>query len=83
MWSFVTLNDLCSHLFKMKYLLIRNISIHTIFYQIRFINECVREEFSYIPVKRDKNTEFFVRCRRTYVLNMNIEEKSLHNEEIW
>ena len=32
-------------LIKMKYLRIHNISIHIIFYQNRFINECVRKNF--------------------------------------
>ena len=32
-------------LIKMKYLHIHNISIHIIFYQNRFINECTRKNF--------------------------------------
>ena len=32
-------------LIKIKYLHIHNISIHIIFYQNRFINECVRKNF--------------------------------------
>ena len=32
-------------LIKMKYLRIHNISIHIIFYQNRFIDECVRKNF--------------------------------------
>ena len=49
----------------MKYL-----RIHINFYQNRFINESVRKNFlKFSDVKTDVKTEFFVRCRRTYVLN--------------
>ena len=36
-------------LIKMKYLRIHNISIPIIFYQNRFINECVRKNFLKFP----------------------------------
>ena len=55
----------------MAYLRIHNVSIHINFYQNRFINECVRIFFlnSRKDRRKDGNSEFFVRCRRTYVLN--------------
>ena len=49
--------------FLMKYLHIHNISIHINFYQNLFLNECVK-----IPGSHSFRV-FFVRCRRTYVLN--------------
>ena len=64
-------------LIKRKYLRIHNISIHIIFYQNQFINECVRKNFlkfseGQTERRKDGKTErrsFFVSCRRTYVLN--------------
>ena len=65
----------------MKYLRIHNIGIHTNFYQNRFINESVRKNFLKFSYRRiDGKTErriFFVRCRRTYVLN------NLHIKREW
>ena len=55
----------------MEYLRIHNISIHIIFYQNRFINECNKKNFLKIP-ERQSNRDVFVRCRRTYVLNKRI-----------
>jgi hypothetical protein len=52
----------------MKYLRNHNINIHINFYQNRFINECARKKKAKIP----EFQSFFVRCRRTYVLNQNI-----------
>ena len=43
---------------KMKYLRIHNISIHIIFYQNRFINECVRKNFlKFSEGRKDVKTE--------------------------
>ena len=64
-------------LIEIKYLRIHNIGIHINFYQNRFINESVRKiflKFSKRQTERRKDgkTErlsFFVRCKRTYVLN--------------
>ena len=67
----------------MKYLRNHNnISIHIIFYQNQFINECVRKKFLKFSERqlerhKDGKTEFFVRCRRTYVLNNTIREHTL------
>ena len=47
----------------MKKVRLLNLSIHRNRYQNRFINECARKKKAKIPV-----SEFFVRCRRTYVL---------------
>ena len=55
----------------MKYLRIHNIGIHINFYQNRFINESARKNFLKFSVKDVKTEFFFVRCRRTYVLNKN------------
>ena len=39
----------------------------------RFINECVKNILVIIPKRRkDGKTDFFVNCRRTYVLNKYI-----------
>ena len=43
-------------LIKMKYLRFHNISIHIIFYQNRFLNECVRKNFQKFS---EGQTEFF------------------------
>ena len=57
----------------MKYLRINNISIPINFYQNRFINECARKIKAKIPefhsFRVSQFQSFFVRCRRTYVLN--------------
>ena len=64
--------------FEIKYLRIHIISIHMIFYQIRFINECARKIKAKFPKSHIftdqeflsfKVSELFVRFRRTYVLN--------------
>ena len=51
---------------------LHNVSIQRIFYQNRFINEWARKNFSLILVitylRNYGKTEFFVRCKRTYVL---------------
>ena len=40
------------------------------FYENRFINECARKKKAKIPEFQSFTiSEFFVRCRRTYVLN--------------
>ena len=72
-------------LFKMKYLRIHNNSIHIIFYENRFVNECVRKNFlKFLEGKterrKDVKTErrsFFVSCRRTYVLNNVIDTEKI------
>ena len=71
-------------LIKMKYLCLHNISIHINLYQNWFINECARKikakileshsfgvsEFQSFTVSQFQSFRvFFVRCRRTYVLN--------------
>ena len=56
-------------LHKMKYLRIHNVSIHIDFYQNQFINECFRKTDGKTERRKDVKTEFFVRCRRIYVLN--------------
>ena len=56
-------------LIKIKNLRIHNISIHIIFYQNRFINECARKNFLKFSERQTERQSFFVRCRRTYVLN--------------
>ena len=58
---------------KIKYLHIHNVSIHINLYQNRFKNECVRRLF--LNSRTDVKTEFFVRCRRTYVLNKSTNSK--------
>ena len=58
---------------KIKYLRIHNISIHINFYQNRLINECVRKNFLKFSERQTKRRSFFVRCRRTYVLNNLLE----------
>ena len=67
---------------QMKYLCIHNIGIHINFYQNRFINESVRKNFLKFSYRRkdvrterrkDVKTEFFVRCRRTYVLKNEVQ----------
>ena len=50
---------------EVKYLRVHNVSIHINFDRNRFINQCVRKTFLKFPYRRS----FFVRCRRTYVLN--------------
>ena len=69
---------------------IHNISIHINFYQNRFINECVRKnflKFSWRQTERRKDVKtYFVRCRRTCVLNNNINTFQLcvkYVKEIW
>ena len=52
---------------KMKYLRIHYVSIHINFLSV-LINECVRKTFLKFPHRR-KDGVFFVRCRRTYVLD--------------
>ena len=52
----------------MKYLHIHNVSIHRSFYRNRFINECVGKAFLKFPIRR-KDRVFFVRYKRTFVLN--------------
>ena len=57
-------------LIKMKYLRIHNISIHIIFYQNRFIGRIFlnSRKDRHKDVKTERKS-FFVKCRRTYVLN--------------
>ena len=65
----MTLCDLqrpLSLLNRMKYLCIHNVTIHIFFYQNQFRNECDRTK----KLKsRFTVSVFFLRCRRTYVLN--------------
>ena len=65
-------------LLEMKYLRIHNISIHINLYQNRFKNESVRKNFlkflyrrkdGQMERRKDGKADFFVRCRRIYVLN--------------
>ena len=49
---------------EMKYL-----RIHIIFYQNRFINECVMKNFLKFSEGQTERQSFFVSCRRTYILN--------------
>ena len=60
-----------SYLLKMKYLPIHIISININFYQNRFINEYVRNNFLRFPERqKDRRKDVIVvRCRRTYVRN--------------
>ena len=51
----------------MKYLHLHNIRIYLNFHQNQFINECAGKIKAKIPVSQFHS--FFVRCRRTYVLN--------------
>ena len=57
-------------LIKMKYLRLYNISILINFFQNRFINECARKIKS---TEFHSFTVFFVRIRRTYVLENMIK----------
>ena len=50
-----------------KHLRLYNVSIYRIFYQNRFLNECVRKNF----LKFSERWSFFVRYRRTNFLNNN------------
>ena len=68
MWPSVTIGV---KLNQMKYLRIRYVSIHIQFYQNRFINRFLKER------PKGRKTEFFVRCRRTYILNRENSAKYL------
>ena len=66
----MTLEDILNFI---KNMCLHNVSIHTNFYQNRFINECARKKKAKIPEFHrfivSQFHSFFVRCRRTYFLN--------------
>ena len=68
-------------LYKIKYLRNYNISMYINFYQNRFINECARKKKAKIPEFQSFRV-FFVRCRRTYVLNKWLKSTILSNLRI-
>ena len=63
----------------MKYLRLHNISIHINVYQNRFINECARKIKAKIPESQSFRV-FFVRFRRTYVLNKDLGDSWIEKE---
>ena len=64
-------------LYRMQYLRIHNISIHRFFfYQKQFINKCARK---ILNSRKDGKTEFFVRCKRTFVLDNKQHRKFYTN----
>ena len=65
------------HLIKNVRLL--NVSIHRNFYQNRFINECAKKKKKKKKAKIPEFHSYFVRCRRTYVINNKRELYTMHN----